>query len=218
MWDYLLTFQCSITVAWFQVFYFLLMDRIQKQGFKNAWSLQSKLQKVVLCRFIKFSTNLLSHLFSCLIPPPTKVNIPTLPTNLPIPQCNLCPSRHPSVHHSLLYLLCFPYWSHHGESFFFTLTVQKTKCSSGWQQLGQIGEGKWHLLFVTASRVSTPRCDCDPPAASLHGGNQRRSDSNQKTPHCSACFLAFIKFSLLFWLQHSLIKFCENEHMLWNNN
>lgn len=106
------------------------------------------------------------------------------------------PTTHPSISH---YFICTGYYNGAGQEsafffFFFSLTVQKTKCSWGWQPAGQIGAGKWHLVFITASREwAAPRCALDPPVGSLHGGNQRRSDFRQKTPRCSASFLALIR-------------------------
>lgn len=53
--------------------------------------------------------------------------------------------------------------------FFFppsSLTVQKTECPRGRQQAGQIGTGKWHLLFIAGSReqaASTLSAARDPP-------------------------------------------------------
>lgn len=122
------------------------------------------------------------------------------------------PTTHPSVFHSFI---CTSYYT--GACMgrvFFSLTVQKTKCSWGWQQAGQIGAGKWHLLFITANRERVvPRCACDPLTGSLHSGNQRQSDFSQKAPCCSASSVALIRLRPPLSLQYSLIKFCGNEHM-----
>lgn len=135
------------------------------------------------------SPNLPPIFFS--IPPPTQVNIhrsPRPPTHPFLSVISVQPTTHLSIIHSFI---CSSYdtGSCLGRDFF-SLTVQKTKCSWGWQQASQIEASKWHLLFVTASRErAASRRACDPLAGSLHGGNQTQSDFSHKTPHCSASFL-----------------------------